>query len=158
MVALVSHFFLSSKEQVGQSPPKPQALVNPDFPSKRMGAEQARKRELHSKAYAKLGAEQFSEALEIYHEIRQDFPKDPLALNNSAWCYFKLEQYEEALKDADACLEIIPGDSDTLHTKASVLAALGRKDEALRALEQGLSNNPRHFPSQTLQDELKRSS
>ena len=155
LVALVSHFFLNSPERVEQGPPKPPAKVGQKKAPPTSGEEQAKKRDLHTKAYAKINAEQFLEALEIYHKIRQDFPKDPLALNNSAWCYFKLGRFEEALQDADASLEIIPGDADTLHTKASAFAGLGRKEEALKALEEGLRNNPRHLPSQTLQDELK---
>lgn len=63
-------------------------------------------------------------------------------LNGRAWAKLMLGKPSDALDDADRAVALDPGSAGYLGTRGHVLAALGRRDEAIRDLEAALGKDP----------------
>ncbi len=69
---------------------------------------------------------------------------DPLQLSRQADLYFAGREFEQAATLYRRLLELTPNDAEVYNNLGLTLHYLGRSDEALRALEQGVAADPAH--------------
>ncbi|MGB5166262.1 MAG: tetratricopeptide repeat protein [Woeseiaceae bacterium] len=69
---------------------------------------------------------------------------DPLQLSRQADLYFAGKEFEQAATLYRRLLELTPNDAEVYNNLGLTLHYLGRSDEALRALEQGVAADPAH--------------
>jgi len=78
----------------------------------------------------------------------------PEAHNNLAYILYLDGRYDEALPHAEASAKVAVNGA-TWHTKALILIAMGRNEDAAVAVEKGLSLSPDHTGLLSLKDQIK---
>nr|XP_054754346.1 protein unc-45 homolog B-like [Lytechinus pictus] len=85
--------------------------------------------------------EKYDEAIVSYTKalsVGIDLPKTDQAVffKNRAACHLKLENFEQAAQDAQAALDLTPGDFKAMFRKCQALEALGQIEEAFKSAMQ----------------------
>lgn len=93
-------------------------------------------------AAAKVGEQQFAEALRLYDEALQLEPGKVAALIGRGNVLFGLQRVGEALADYDAAIKGAPADATLLYNRGVILSALGRREDAVLAYTAALDVNP----------------
>jgi tetratricopeptide (TPR) repeat protein len=88
-------------------------------------------RGLRLKAWILSTKKQFVEALEVYEEVIDKDPNDPIAYMDSALLLCEIHRYNDAIALAHRAFELHPNNREILHTLAVVLERMGRNDEAV---------------------------
>ena len=70
--------------------------------------------------------------------------QDPAELSRQADQYFTSQQYDLAAQSYERLLALRPGNADVLNELGLTLHYLGRSDEALRRLNEGVAADPTH--------------
>jgi stress-induced-phosphoprotein 1 len=102
--------------------------------SKKQQAEQAK--EKGNKAF---GEQNFTEAIKWYTEAIKCDPKNHVYYSNRSAAYSGLKQWGKALEDAELCVRTNKQWGKGYYRKAVALLELGRTDEAIRILQDGLA-------------------
>lgn len=91
-----------------------------------------------------LRAEQYERAIQYLSTARQLDPQNPVVLNNLALATLRgpSPNPQDSLKLAETVLEIVPNHPDALSTRAEVLLAMERWQEADRDLQLALPSRP----------------
>jgi len=79
----------------------------------------------------------FAAATECYSEALES-TQDAVVLSNRSATYAQRRRFDKALLDADKALKLCPGWSRLYHRRGHALFHLGRYNEAMAALEEGL--------------------
>lgn len=90
-----------------------------------------------------LGQGKKEESRQTLQRALQRDPGDPALANAMAVTLVALEQYEQALFFAQKAAKALPNEGEALSTHGSVLALLGRNDEAIPILEKAMTLAPR---------------
>lgn len=88
-------------------------------------------------------AAKYQEAVAAYSKAIDLDKTNAALLTNRAAAYLMLLSYKEAKEDCDAAIALDDTNSKAYFRKATALKGLGRIDEAITALEQGLQHDPR---------------
>lgn len=91
-------------------------------------------------AYRDTGNDQ--KAVEILEPLVKEYSFHFLAQCNLGLAYHNLKQYDKAIKNYQSALRIDPGAADVYLELARIYAKTGKKDEALRNVEQALKYVP----------------
>lgn len=91
---------------------------------------------------ARLGLEDYEQALPVLDKVVRLKPNYPEAWVNKGIALYKLGYYEEALKAQEEALTLNPDYPDALVNKANALDELERREEALDNLERALELRP----------------
>jgi tetratricopeptide (TPR) repeat protein len=85
----------------------------------------------------------YAGSVRVYRDLLERNPNNPLVLNNLAWLLAVYDNKgQEALTYIDKALEIAGPRGDLLDTEASVLMVLGRPEEAIKKLEEAVTQTP----------------
>jgi tetratricopeptide (TPR) repeat protein len=84
----------------------------------------------------------FEKALEVFNQILQSAPDEPLVLIGKAHCYLKLGKFEEALNLCNQVLAKYPKVSFYLQVRGKCFRAMGRLDEAFMDLTTSIELYP----------------
>eukprot|EP00439_Symbiodinium_sp_Y106_P085598 s548_g29.t1 len=87
--------------------------------------------------YAAYAGRDFAAATECYSEALES-TQDAVVLSNRSATYAQRRRFDKALLDADKALKLCPGWSRLYHRRGHALFHLGRYNEAMAALEEGL--------------------
>ncbi|MEE8154823.1 MAG: tetratricopeptide repeat protein, partial [Phycisphaerales bacterium] len=89
--------------------------------------------------------QQYDRAIQAYDRVLELDADYVEALNNSAWCRYKVDRdLETALHRSEKAIAIQPQDARLRHTHACVLLALDRASEAIPHLERAVKADPEY--------------
>jgi len=94
---------------------------------------------LTNRGWAKLSLGQLEAAIGDFDAAIALNPDHVLAWFNRAWAYYLKGDLQLGLADAEKALVLAPNQVGPIATHAQILAALGRKDEALTGFEQAMT-------------------
>lgn len=90
--------------------------------------------------HAQIG--EYAEALRWYDKAARVRSDIPMLLLLQAIAYNALEQHDQALKYARQYQQLLGDDASTMREVGNALLGLGRRDEAVAAYQQGLTDTP----------------
>lgn len=81
--------------------------------------------------------------LDVYHKVLDARPNDPDVLSDYAWyCAGEGIELDTALKAAQKAVELKPAESDNVATLAEVYFKMGRKGDAVKAIDKAIAQKP----------------
>ncbi|HEX6201501.1 MAG TPA: FG-GAP-like repeat-containing protein, partial [Thermoanaerobaculia bacterium] len=103
----------------------------------------ARAASLRNAGLGHLENEQPAEAEQVFRQLAEATPGDPLPWANLAIAQLRQQKTDEAAASIERALAVAPGRADLLAIQGEVLAWAGRTDEALAVLERAMAAAPR---------------
>jgi DnaJ family protein C protein 7 len=83
----------------------------------------------------------YSKAIELDGDGGNNPSPNPAYFNNRAAAYMMTLQFAEAVRDCDRAISLMPANAKAHFRKATALKALGRIDDALQSLNEGLTHD-----------------
>jgi cellulose synthase operon protein C len=90
-----------------------------------------------------LSQNRWQEALNHYEVVLKQDPKQPVALNNSAWAYSKLGDNAKAVSTAEQAYNVAPSSAPIIDTLGTILLQAGNNSRALELLKQAVVTAPK---------------
>lgn len=110
---------------------------------------------ISKKIDAEKRAERFGKALEIINSARELFPSDDLTPDKELINVYRQKgEREAALAHVRSTRARAPGDYSLLRTEASILADLGRIDEAVAQVRDLIDKKPENFSPSVMYDDF----
>ncbi len=104
--------------------------------------------ELRNRGFAELENEQPAKAEELFAELIELKPDDPLGHANLAVAALRQQKFEEGFAAIGRALELAPGDGALLAIRADLLQWSGESDEALAVYQAAAAASPADVESQ----------
>jgi len=95
---------------------------------------------LSSLGFSLIELADYQKALICFLREAEKLKDDGAVWNNIAWCQMRLRRYNEALVSCEKALKFLSNHSYVHHDYASILAGLGKLDEAIAVIKNAISN------------------